>query len=306
MSLKYFSALAFSMALVSCVSEPESSVGPFTVEALSDKVYHIEDYNEVRARGGANNCSDVFLIVGNKDALLIDLTNPVHRSWDSTAVESLQKIVADRIGKRKLTVTVTHNHGDHLGMLPAFYETADFWVPAADFEGTEIFPVERTVFFSEGETFALAKDMNVKTLTVPGHTKGSTVFYLENSPFLFTGDAVGSGTGVWLFSKEAFEQYAGGVEKLLAWIHDEANGVDKENLMLCLGHSWQKDSGLPEVESLGLQYLEDMKSLVDMIKSGNAPEPSANMAFMPYLNANFRHGQATITWNREDADSYRK
>ncbi len=298
---------------VSCSSAPETVVGPYTVNTIIENVYQIEDYNEVKPRGrvetpdglAENNCSDMFLLVGDDDALLIDLSNPVHKTWDTTAVESLQKVVADRIGDRKLTVTVTHSHGDHIGMLPAFAQTADFWLPEAEFKalverGRFDVPEDRITYFQEGEKFVLSDDMVLNTLIVPGHTNASTIFHLVGKDIIFSGDAVGCGNGVWIFSQAAFRQYADAVDKFLAWVEDEANGIDLEALTLYSGHTWQVDCFMPEGSKMGYQYLLDMDKLVDQILAGESSTRPVKVN-VAYLDTQFEYGIAAMTWNLKDA-----
>ena len=109
--------------------------GPFTFEAISEGIYQIQDYNGERGRGtytnaqgqvSYNNCSDMYLIVGNNKALLVDLSNNVQ--WADNAAESLRSLVSEYSRGRDLIITVTHNHGDHLGMLHVFIESL-FWKP---------------------------------------------------------------------------------------------------------------------------------------------------------------------------------
>src|SRR5512133_1793585 len=102
--------------------------GPYTVYVIGEGVYHIEDANSSRPAGfktdkegkivDMNNSSDMYLVVGMKKALLIDLSNFV--KWDNTAVESLRSVISERIGNKEFYITFTHKHGDHTGMLPAF------------------------------------------------------------------------------------------------------------------------------------------------------------------------------------------
>ena len=165
----------------------QTQKGPYTVTVLADGVYHIEDANDSNPAGlhldengettGMNNCSDMYLVVGKDKALLIDLSNAI--TWDSTATESLRSLVFERVGPSKLYVTVTHRHGDHLGMLPAFVDDpkANFWIPEAEFDGMDVFPEDRTTYFSEGESFDLGGGLLINTLEVPGHTAHSTIFF---------------------------------------------------------------------------------------------------------------------------------
>jgi len=49
-----------------------------------------------------------------------------------------------------------------------------------------------------------------------------------------------------------------------------------------------------------MQYILDMQKLIGEIKAGTAREEA--VTFNPYLNRNFISGEATITWNKADAE----
>ena len=80
----------------------------------------------------------------------------------------------------------------------------------------------------------------------------------------------------------------------IRFVDDPANKIDKEALTIYGGHAWQKG----EMPKLTAQYLYDMQAAVDDILAGKAewePYQSGNRM----LNANFKHGCATITWNTD-------
>ena len=118
-------------------------VGPYTISVIDENVYHIQDYNSAYPAGETfdadgnkthfNNCSDMYLIVGKNEALLIDLSNDI--KWADNAVESLRQLVSERIEGKPLTITFTHNHGDHTGMLHAFIDNKEisYALPEKDF-----------------------------------------------------------------------------------------------------------------------------------------------------------------------------
>ena len=155
--------LLFALGLVLAACTPKDvEVGPYTVSVIGKNVYHIQDYNHENPAGEAfdadgklthfNNCSDIYLVVGANEALLIDLSNPVN--WAENAAESLRSLVAERVKGKPLTITFTHNHGDHTGMLPAYLEDKEvrFALPQADFRQlAERFPEGRFRFIGEGE-----------------------------------------------------------------------------------------------------------------------------------------------------------
>ena len=295
--------------LVSLLQAQKVERGPYTLEVISDGIYQIQDFNSERGRGmytnaqgqtANNNCSDMYLIVGNSKALLIDLSNNVQ--WADNAAESLKSLVSEYARERELLVTVTHSHGDHLGMLHAFANDAkvNFRIPKADFPTQGNFPVNRTVFFEENTSFALGGKI-VKTLKVEGHTPGSTIFFVEGTDIFFTGDAIGSGSGVWIFSADAFAQYKRGVTRLINYIGNPANGINRDKLIIYGGHSWQGIERWP----LGIQYIIDMGELINRIETGGNYETTP-MSGNPRLDTHYKYGTATITWSRASEKEYRE
>lgn len=289
--------------------------GSYTLHALADNVYRIEDANDSNPPGSVvgddgqlismNNCSDMYLIIGGEKGLLIDLSNDV--KWDPTAKESLRSLVYETVGDKELYITVTHRHGDHLGMLPAFAEDpkARFWIPENEFSGMDIFPEARTTYFRENESLDLGGGSQIKTLEVPGHTAHSTIFFLEGRDLVFTGDAIGSGSGVWLFNEESFYTYMEAIKGLIGYMEEKTNQVNTDKLRIFGGHFWQGQ----EPDGLAVQYIYDMRTLIEEMKNG-AVEPEDMSSFISFLDANFTYGTATITWNKEAAaklaDSYKE
>jgi glyoxylase-like metal-dependent hydrolase (beta-lactamase superfamily II) len=305
-----FPATALVLLIATAALAQTREKGPYTVHPIIPGVMRIEDSNrsnpaglQVDAQGnrkGFNNCSDMYLIVGRDQALLIDLSNFV--TWDPTAVSSLQAVVAEEIGPRKLFVAVTHFHGDHTGMLPAFKDDKNvtFWIQTDEFKGREIFPPERTTPIAASPTLDLGGGFVVNALEIPGHTDHSTAYFLKGKNLLFTGDGLGSGNGVWLFSAAGFAHYRQSIDRLIAYIRTPANGVDEGQLLVFGGHYWQKR----EKEKLTMQYILDMQKLIGAIKAGTAREEKVNFG-RPYLDTNFILGDATITWNKADAERFR-
>ena len=308
---KHHILLSLALALVACGPAKDVEVGPYTVSVIGKNVYHIQDYNHENPAGEEfdadgklthfNNCSDIYLVVGEQEALLIDLSNPV--DWADNAAESLRALVAERVAGKPLTITFTHNHGDHTGMLPAFLEEdVRFALPERDFRRlVEQFPVDKYRFINEGEVFDLG-GYQVEAIAVPGHTDGSTVYLLKGQDLLFTGDAIGSGHGVWIFNENGFNQYVSAVPHLMAAL--EERGVNPDKLQVYGGHYWQKDwLTLPKGRELGMDYIRDMKAVLDEIEAGKAATEPSNLG-RPNLDTYFRHGLAIVTWNAAGAEKY--
>jgi len=307
--MKLLSIPLLLLFIAATASAQTREQGPYTLHPIIPGVVRIEDSNRSNPAGiqrddqgrqkGFNNCSDMYLIVGTEQALLVDLSNFI--KWDPTAVASLQAIVREEIGPRKLNIAVTHHHGDHTGMLPAFRDdgSVTFWIQTAEFKGREIFPAERTVDIAAKPSLDLGGGCVVDALEIPGHTDHSTAYFLRGKNLLFSGDGLGSGNGVWIFSAPGFAQYRQSIERLITYIRTPANAVDESKLLVFGGHYWQKR----EKEKLTMQYILDMQKLIGEIKAGTAREEK--VTFGPYLNTNFISGEATITWNKADAEKFR-
>ncbi len=309
----FLSAVSAAVLLMACGQPKDVEVGPYTVSVIGQNVYHIQDYNTANPAGEAfdaegtlthfNNCSDIYLLVGEKEALIIDLSNPIQ--WADNAAESLQGLVAERIGDKPLTITFTHNHGDHTGMIHAFVDNPQvrFALPQGDFRRlANLFPEDRRSFFGEGEVFDLG-GMEVEAIAVPGHTAGSMVYLLKGQDLLFTGDAIGSGHGVWIFNEDGFYSYVSAVPHLIEMLQER--GVNQNKLKVYGGHYWQKDwLDLPKGKELGMQYINDMQAVVNEIEAGTAATEPSNLG-RPGLDTYFRHGQAIVTWSAEQAAQYR-
>lgn len=298
---------AAAVLSASCATEPAfeqtEEVGPFTVKLIEKDVWHVEDCNSSNPHGMSvkedgtfsfNSSSDMYIIRGKKKALLIDLSNNVQ--WTEGADEALRNIFYSRAGDREKVITITHNHGDHTGMLYAFKDEPgiSYLLPENDFRNDTTFPESKSLV-GDRDLIELG-GMTVQCVQCEGHTPGSMVFFLKGHNYAFSGDAIGSGTGVWLFSKEGFRQYANGVENLLGYLEDPESGIDPETFKFWGGHTYQ-NAGF----ELGVQTVRQAKELNDQIFAGTAQWEPYNMA-MRGLDATFKNGQALIVWNKAQSE----
>ena len=297
------SALCVSaLLLLSCSSGADS---PYTVSKVDRGIYRIEDSNAKNPAGETfdaegnkthfNNCSDMYLLKGSDSALLIDLSNDI--KWADDADKYLRDIVHKLSGGKPLTITFTHNHGDHTGMLHAFIDDADvrFALPRTDFgKSADRVPADRSYLYAERHTFSLG-GMEVESLKVAGHTPGSVVFFVKDKNLVFTGDAIGSGHGVWIFNKAGFEDYVQGFTAFLTYLDE--NNIDKDNLRVFGGHYWQRD-WLPELgdKEMGFQYISDMQELIGRICRGEADSEPSGLD-MKAVDTYYRYGSAIVASN---------
>ena len=106
-----------------------------------------------------------------------------------------------------------------------------------------LFPAERTVYFSKGALLDLGGETIIETYTLPGHTPGSTLFLLKDENFVFTGDAVGSGGGLWLFDYDSFDLFYGSFRSFMEYIRNPANNISEKQLTLWEVIPGKKDPG---------------------------------------------------------------
>jgi hypothetical protein len=69
-------AFALALAMTACGPANDVEVGPYTVSVIGQNVYHIQDYNSSNPAGEEfdtdgnlthfNNCSDIYLLVGEE------------------------------------------------------------------------------------------------------------------------------------------------------------------------------------------------------------------------------------------------
>jgi len=312
--MKIYASAILAVILAACAGPKDVEVGPYTVSVIEKNVYHIQDFNSTNPAGETfgedgklahfNNCSDIYLLVGENEALVIDLSNAIN--WADNADESLRTLIKERAGDRPITVTFTHSHGDHTGMLPAMLEMpgVKFSMPQDDFARfAERIPEERREFFREGKVYDLG-GLVVETIAVPGHTPGSIVFSLKGHNLLFSGDAIGSGHGVWIFNEDGFNSYVSAVPHLVEWLEDPEHEINPDKLQIFGGHYWQKDwLDLPKGKELGIGYIRDMHALVNEIETGTAASEPSGLA-QRGLDTYFRHGDAIVTWNAAGAEKF--
>ena len=166
--MKIYASAILAVVFAACAGPRDVEVGPYTVSVIEKNVYHIQDFNSTNPAGESfdedgklahfNNCSDIYLLVGENEALVIDLSNAIN--WADNADESLRTLIKERAGDKPVTVTFTHSHGDHTGMLPAMLDMpgVKFSMPQDDFARfAERIPEDRREFFREGKVYEIGR-----------------------------------------------------------------------------------------------------------------------------------------------------
>ena len=123
----------------------------------------------------------------------------------------------------ELDILLTHKHGDHILGIPSLLKSGKVrrtYIHPDDQEGLlssmqKFFGLTaedlKLVNIVDGDTVRIGSE-ELEVVDVPGHTKGSVVFFYKD--YIFTGDAVGSGD---LFMMEAAtDTYLPGLEHFMA------------------------------------------------------------------------------------------
>ncbi len=135
--------------------------------------------------GGTWDVDNNVWIVGNDEECLV--IDPAH---DPSAVR-------EAVAGRKVTaILLTHGHDDHIGAVgavrsllqaPVFLHREDWMLWEREYPGTE--PDHG---ITDGDTFDVA-GARLVALHTPGHSPGSTCFYLESGGTVFAGDTLFQG-----------------------------------------------------------------------------------------------------------------
>lgn len=280
----------------------------------SFSIYHIMDYTaavpyaDSTPTNGAtteNNTASMYVITSGNDAILIDLGNgpsstAKQHGEDGENAEVCAKIdqeyrelVQSLVGDRNFKIAITHKHGDHVGYSTAL-EGLGYTVlfPEGDSSDkiTERFAEYDFQTFVPGEFQIPLGDIVIDTILCPGHTDASTIFVI-NTPVIsynaeatkanatyiaLTGDAIGSGSSVWIFSLEALQMFNDGidavVEKLESYTaYDAGLGAGEETgakLLILGGHGWQYDNRFGRMD-MDLEYAKSMQNLIHVLSDGS-------------------------------------
>ncbi|MEW6062773.1 MAG: MBL fold metallo-hydrolase [Nanoarchaeota archaeon] len=121
--------------------------------------------------------TNLYLITKNKEAILIDCEEP--------------EIILNYLTKNKLklkAILLTHGHFDHIEGLSTLKQKANalLYINKKDLHYLSIKPDR---FLKNNQTLNF-NSIKIKAIFTPGHTKGSTSFYLEKENTVFTGDTL--------------------------------------------------------------------------------------------------------------------
>ena len=204
---------------------------------------------------------------------------------------------------KPLLLVITHAHMDHMYHMDEFNEVYlchDELAIAADrmksMTSGKNYNLDSTHDIRTGSVIDIGGDC-LEICQVPGHTPGSVVVLEKKHNKLFTGDAIGSGYGVWMQvpGAAALETYYESLVHMMKWLVDRGGRMEFWG-----GHSYQQFQStlIPNYNPLSLGLLADLIDLVDGIIRGEIVGRASNadkiMSLEPGKYASF--GRAEIQY----------
>jgi predicted esterase len=151
----------------------------------------------------------------------------------------------------------------------------------------------------------------VNTVRVQGHTGSSTVFALLGEDMLFSGDAIGSGSGVWIWGADGLASFQEGMASLKSYVESSYDETARAALRVYAGHAWQYGKFVEGGAScLDWQYIEDMSACINLVAEGAWFTEDSGLTYSPWenpisnLDCDFIYGTAAISATYSAACDY--
>ncbi|NMD38270.1 MAG: MBL fold metallo-hydrolase, partial [Christensenellaceae bacterium] len=179
----------------------------FRITQIGDGAYSILDAGD----------SSFYVIEGTDKSVVID-----------TGISPGKKILPTirSLTKKPLSLVVTHAHIDHFHHMDEF---DDVYMCHDEFKmhdkTLKAMMAGKNLKLHETQDVQTGAEINIgnnvlEIFKVPGHTPGSIVVLEKKNNFLFTGDAIGSGYGVWMQLEDSLPlvQYRDNLILLAQWL----------------------------------------------------------------------------------------
>lgn len=175
---------------------------------------------------------------------------------------------------KPLILVLTHAHIDHFHHMDEFdtvYMSHEECRLGPDIlremMAGKILDLESTIHIGTGDKIDLG-GCTLEICHVPGHTPGSVAVYDGRDEIVFTGDAIGSGCGVWmqLPGSSSLKDYEQSLLSFMGWLLDRGGKMDFWG-----GHcdqSWTSRQ-VPGFNPVSMGLLADLIDLTRQVRTGN-------------------------------------
>ncbi len=217
----------------------------YVSELIAEGVWRIKDF------GGFVGDEDMYLIIGEKKALLFD--TGMGKGDLAGYVRKLTNL--------PLEVAISHGARDHHGQNDQFSNNKVYY-PEKDINRLPAtIDKSKYVLVKEGDKIDLGGRI-FEVIDLPGHSLGHVVYLDREHNMAFTADILGSGDKVYMQgnSRTTMEVY----HKGLRHFEEKVKGLN--GLTLLVGHSYQTKTPLTGVA--GLQMITDMRILAEKLIKG--------------------------------------
>lgn len=175
--------------------------------------------------------------------------------------------------EKPVILILTHAHIDHMHHMDEFdtvYLCHDELMMPEDWLSSHMagknLDLKSTIHMDTGSQIDLGGRI-LEVCKVPGHTPGSVAVYDAKDNIVFTGDAIGSGSGVWmqLVGCTSLEQYEKSLRDFLAWLVQRGG-----KMQFWSGHCTQHADSkkIPGYNPVSLGLLADLIDLVREVIAG--------------------------------------
>lgn len=288
-------------------------VGKYKVEKIKENVYHMDE--DIQAlpggandeSGNMNNPSSIYFVERDDEVLMVDLGNPA-----GTGVNDAKTIVKEMVGTKKLSILITHSHGDHtgLGLSKEVFDGINVnkvYVSKPDQAAASSALTQfagKIELLDDNTTFTVS-DTTYTVTIVNAHTEGSLMVEDLKDNVLFTGDTFGSGF-VWLF----WNMNGGNP---IAALND---GISKAQTALkkmtspsiLAGHRWQQfwDQNDERPGEMSIQYFNDMAQVIKGLSDGTTVSKPYSAGAVTGIELSSNGAKAKIDTKQEYVDTYLK
>ena len=122
-----------------------AELGKYKIEKIKDNIYHLDEGTKalpgeaIDDNDNMTTPSSMYFIIEDEGVILIELGNGAPLGSEDEA--NAKTIIESIVGKKSLTILITHNHGDHTGFgtSTTLFENIDVkevYISEPDYEGS--------------------------------------------------------------------------------------------------------------------------------------------------------------------------